>query len=170
MSPDPQCAHFVSQCFVVICVLLVIALRILVVAFSCLHFFRILRVDLLTFIIVLEVVWTIALDSFLDHDAFLDVVRTEAFSAGKWHVWALQLNTLNIWVPTSKPGMRLRRRARSRQKARCSRPLLLHLVRGFCHAATVDDNIPWKSVLFRTTRRHRSWNIIPLVDRLCWAP
>ena len=50
-------AHFVSQCFVVICVglLLVIALRILVVAFL-VFMFRILRVDLLTFIIVLEVV------------------------------------------------------------------------------------------------------------------
>ena len=77
-------AHLVSQCFVVICLglLLVIALRILVVA--CLVFmFRILIVDLLTFIIVLEVVRTIALDRFLDHDAFLDVVRTEAVSAGK---------------------------------------------------------------------------------------
>ena len=50
-------AHFVSQCFVVICVglLLVIALRILVVAFL-VFMFRILKVDLLTFIIVLEVV------------------------------------------------------------------------------------------------------------------
>ena len=52
-------AHFVSQCFVVICVglLLVIdiALRKLVVAFL-VFMFRILRVDLLTFIIVLEVV------------------------------------------------------------------------------------------------------------------
>jgi len=49
-------AHFVSQC-VVICVglLLVIALRILVVAFL-VFMFRILRVDLLTFMIVLEVV------------------------------------------------------------------------------------------------------------------
>jgi len=45
--------HFVSQCFVVICVrlLLVIALRILVVAFLVFDF-RILRVDLLIFIIV----------------------------------------------------------------------------------------------------------------------
>ena len=46
-------AHFVSQCFVVICVglLLAIALRILVVPFLVFDF-RILRVDLLTFIIV----------------------------------------------------------------------------------------------------------------------
>ena len=46
-------AHFVSQCFVVICVglLLVIALRIIVVPFLVFDF-RILRVDLLTFIIV----------------------------------------------------------------------------------------------------------------------
>jgi len=50
-------AHFVSQCFVVICVglLLVIALQMLVVAFL-VFMFRILRVDLLTFIIILEVV------------------------------------------------------------------------------------------------------------------
>ena len=50
-------AHFVSQCFVVICLglLLVIALLILVVAFL-VFMFRILIVDLLTFIIVLEVV------------------------------------------------------------------------------------------------------------------
>ena len=69
-------AHFVSQCFVVICVglLLVIALRILVVAFL-VFMFRILRVHLLTFIIILEVVWTIALDMFLHHDAFLDVTQ-----------------------------------------------------------------------------------------------
>jgi len=36
---------------------------------------------------------------------------------------------------------------RIRQKARCSRPLLLHLVRGFCRAAAgkvVDDNVPWR--------------------------
>ena len=36
------------------------------------------------------------------------------------------------------------RRARIRQKARCSRPLLLHLVRGFCCATAgkvVDDNV-----------------------------
>ena len=46
-------AHFVSHCFVVMCVglLLVIALRILVVPFLVFDF-RILRVDLLTFIIV----------------------------------------------------------------------------------------------------------------------
>ena len=50
-------AHFFPQCFVLICVglLLVVALRILVVAFL-VFMFRILRVDLLTFIIVLEVV------------------------------------------------------------------------------------------------------------------
>jgi len=50
-------AHLVSQCFVVICVglLLVIALRILVVAFL-VFMFRILRFDVPTFIIVLEVV------------------------------------------------------------------------------------------------------------------
>ena len=50
-------AHFVSQCFVVICLglLLIIALRILVVAFL-VFMFRILVVDLPTFILVLEVV------------------------------------------------------------------------------------------------------------------
>ena len=49
-------AHFVAQCFFVMCVglLLVLVLRVLVVAFL-VCMFRILKVDLLTFIIVLEV-------------------------------------------------------------------------------------------------------------------
>jgi len=49
-------ARFVTQCFVAICVglLLVLTLRIFVVAFL-VFMFRILRVDLLTLIIVLEV-------------------------------------------------------------------------------------------------------------------
>jgi len=49
-------AHLVSQCFFVMCVglLPVLVLRVLVVAFF-VFMFRILKVDLLTFIIVLEV-------------------------------------------------------------------------------------------------------------------
>jgi len=41
---------------------------------------RISKVDLLAFKIGFEVVQMTALDSFLDHDAFLDVVRTKALN------------------------------------------------------------------------------------------
>jgi len=102
---------FVAQCFFVMCVglLLVVVPRIFVVTFL-VFMFRILRVDLLTFVNILEVVWTTALDSFLDHGAALDVARTKAFSAGKWRVWAQ--NAMYTWISISKLGAKFRRRAR----------------------------------------------------------
>jgi len=136
MSPDRERSWwavepggtFDALCFVVLCVglLLILVLWILLVAFF-VFMFRILRVDFLTFLIVLEVVWIIALDSFFDHGAVLDVARTKAFSAGKWTVlgrvvWRVcVLNAMYGWMSISKLGAKFRRRARSRS-------LLLHFV------------------------------------------
>ena len=61
----------------------------------------------------------IALDSFLDHGAVLDVVRTAAFSAGKcsWRVFrrvvlrVCALNTMYAWMSILKLATRFRRRA-----------------------------------------------------------